>query len=181
MDDTRRRFTIADGMILIAASAASMVDLRPLLSDTALIFPWLWFALPRLICAGLAFTTALTAIRLRRPRPGREDLWCRPGWVACVSVAIGLAFGVVDATLSIAALIRQGPTVTALVMAVDVFQAVLFGAPAQVVVALAAAWTVLALSGRWRSESGWIDRAGRAIGVYWIVLAVLDLSSRFFA
>ena len=36
--------------------------------------------------------------------------------------------------------------------------------------AVALAWIVLFISGRWESESGWVDRAGRAIGFLWIAL-----------
>jgi hypothetical protein len=35
--------------------------------------------------------------------------------------------------------------------------------------AVAGAWLALALSGRWRPERDWLDRAGRALGVCWIV------------
>jgi hypothetical protein len=35
--------------------------------------------------------------------------------------------------------------------------------------AVAGAWLALVLSGRWRPEPDWIDRAGRAFGVCWIV------------
>jgi hypothetical protein len=30
-------------------------------------------------------------------------------------------------------------------------------------------WITLALTGRWRSERSWIDRAGRLIGVVWLI------------
>jgi hypothetical protein len=35
--------------------------------------------------------------------------------------------------------------------------------------AVAGAWLALALSGRWRPERDWLDRAGRVLGVCWIV------------
>jgi hypothetical protein len=34
-------------------------------------------------------------------------------------------------------------------------------------------WAVLVLSGRWRPEPSWIDRAGRIIGATWIGAVVL--------
>jgi hypothetical protein len=34
--------------------------------------------------------------------------------------------------------------------------------------AVAAAWMALLLTGRWRAEPSWIDRAGRILGVLWI-------------
>jgi hypothetical protein len=41
-------------------------------------------------------------------------------------------------------------------------------------VSIAASWFLLLITGRWRSERSWIDRAGRALGWYWI--AILPLS-----
>jgi hypothetical protein len=34
-------------------------------------------------------------------------------------------------------------------------------------------WVTMALGGRWRGESGWVDRLGRLIGVAWITFALL--------
>lgn len=36
--------------------------------------------------------------------------------------------------------------------------------------AVVAAWTALALSGRWRPEASWLDRAGCVCGGVWVVL-----------
>jgi hypothetical protein len=38
--------------------------------------------------------------------------------------------------------------------------------------AIAAAWLILALSGRWRPERTWIDRLGCLIGLAWIALEI---------
>ena len=39
--------------------------------------------------------------------------------------------------------------------------------------AVASVWIVMWLGGTWRAERSWIDRAGRALGVYWIMTSVL--------
>jgi hypothetical protein len=45
---------------------------------------------------------------------------------------------------------------------------------------VAAAWLLLWLGNGWRSESSWIDRAGRTLGFYWIVSGVFfDYALRF--
>lgn len=41
--------------------------------------------------------------------------------------------------------------------------------------AVLAVWMVLALSGRWRPESSWVDRLGRLLGATWVVIALLTL------
>ena len=35
-------------------------------------------------------------------------------------------------------------------------------------------WLVLILSGRWRPDRSWIDRAGTAIGAMWIAITVVE-------
>jgi len=39
--------------------------------------------------------------------------------------------------------------------------------------AAASVLIVLWLSGGWREDRSWIDRAGRALGIYWIAISVL--------
>jgi hypothetical protein len=40
---------------------------------------------------------------------------------------------------------------------------------------ITAVWGLLGLSRRWRAEPSWIDRAGRSIGILWIVLELCNL------
>ena len=39
--------------------------------------------------------------------------------------------------------------------------------------AVAVAWLTLALSGRWRPRPDWLDRAGRALGIFWLAIVPL--------
>jgi hypothetical protein len=39
--------------------------------------------------------------------------------------------------------------------------------------AIASVWIVMWLSGTWRADPSWIDRAGRALGIYWIMISAL--------
>ncbi|MDG3005358.1 hypothetical protein [Paludisphaera mucosa] len=41
--------------------------------------------------------------------------------------------------------------------------------------AVAVAWIILAAGARWRAEPAWIDRAGRALGGYFLICLVLSL------
>lgn len=36
-------------------------------------------------------------------------------------------------------------------------------------VSVGSAWAMLALSGRWRREPGWLDALGVGLGVFWLV------------
>ena len=34
------------------------------------------------------------------------------------------------------------------------------------------AWMALIVGGRWRSDPSWVDRLGRFLGVFWVLMAV---------
>ena len=98
-------------------------------------------------------------LRLRRPRPPWRALILQPGVVAAVAMVFGGFW--VYGWMQIVAPDRldsfTGPWI------VD-------GAT------VTAAWVVLALSRRWNSEPGWIDRLGRILGVTAIGTALLCLA-----
>jgi hypothetical protein len=39
--------------------------------------------------------------------------------------------------------------------------------------AVLSGWLTLALTGRWRSAAGWLDRSGRVLGWVWVALGLL--------
>lgn len=100
------------------------------------------------ILLGLSF--ALLLLRIVPPRPSWPELARQPGTVACAAAIVAL-FG----TFWFEEL-RPGPiSVAAMGVAV--------GLP----------WLGLALSRRWHAEGSWLDRAGRALGVCWLLAGAL--------
>ncbi len=179
--DGRRRFTIADGMILIAATAFALVAIRATLVDASgmTVSPWAW-AEPRLTWVGLAFTLAFLPIRLRRPRPDRAGLWRQPGWVACVSVMISLLVSLFQQVLSDATLILRRPVPRLRHVLEQIPQETLLRLPMHAVIVIVATWIVLHRGGQWNAEPGWVNRSGRAIAVYWVVINLLSWISVLF-
>jgi hypothetical protein len=185
-----RRFTLADGMILIAASALAI----PLLQRVwGLYFAEDFFTRPpmgwtfkdisdktssligNLFAHGVAMATlAVLAMRLSPPRPTLRRLARQPGMIACCAVVL---------TLVINDLVYVGRI--SLVGVDNPFQKGFSHELAKVVMdgvgysfntngyAVAAAWLTLALGARWRPEPSWSDRIGRAIGVFWIAMIPL--------
>lgn len=100
------------------------------------------------ILAGLSF--ALLLLRVVRPRPEWPELAWQPGAWACLA-AMAALFGVFWVEE-----LGHGPISVAAVGA-----------------AVALPWLGLALSRRWRAEKSWIDRAGRALGVCWLLAGAL--------
>ncbi len=58
-------------------------------------------------------------------------------------------------------------------------ETVFVGYAQQVSFSVAGAWLTLALSGRWKSETSWIDRLGRALGFAWIVTTIISWGRYF--
>ncbi len=172
-----RRFTIADMMILVVASAAAMVILRPYMPGHFIALGWIpsistdrWHLLRAWAwldgpgsCVVVPWMAALIAIRLRRPRPSRLRLAGQPGFVACVAVLVSLAPG-----LAWYAATRHRPGFQQTVGFQQAWSEILHWSSTAVV----GSWIALALTRRWRPEPSWVDRMGRALGAYWVVLLV---------
>jgi hypothetical protein len=180
-----RRFGLIDAMILLAATAtgiawgrydliatvqAKVIPTGAVFSDTMRTRP-VQFAdrmvtLRRGVLRLLScWTLAVLIIRLRPPRPRRVRLMCQPGMLA---VATATAYtAVIGAGFLLAFLIRAKykpawSDYTA--------QAIDLDSTAK---AIAAAWLILVLSGRWRPERTCIDRLGCLIGIAWIALEIV--------
>jgi hypothetical protein len=116
------------------------------------------------------WTVALLVLRLIPPRPDWESLVQRPGFAATLVASIVLLSLVVKGGMPVIFGVRPMylPLETSIWVALrsprtDVGHAVL------------AAWLVLALTRCWRPERTWIDRLGRALGVFWLVMIVVNV------
>jgi hypothetical protein len=174
----RRRFNMADGLIITAATATTLALLRDAPDWSHHVFiggnfagyghpPLALRVAARAIYALIPWTVAIFLVGLRQPRPPLRRLVLQPGMAACGAVVLWVGFK----TLLLLAMMIGVPQKRRLVTAFlgDGVALVSWAAPA-----VAGAWLVLALSGRWRPTQGWIDRCGRALGVSWLALEVLD-------
>jgi hypothetical protein len=166
-----RRFTILDGLIMIVPMAVGIVLARPFVDDFLDRLripdntPW-WFRHSGLVI-GLASRFVATELiglfvaGLLPPRQTPRRLSRQPGIVAVVAATAAMvAGGLIVVSLS---LFRRHPISSADEYSWPFFEARIFPA-------ISAAWIIQALTGRWRPESNWIDRAGRVLGAYWIIL-----------
>jgi hypothetical protein len=118
----------------------------------------LWYGFQLAESLIFVMTPVFFYLRLRRPRPPLRDLLRQPGVVAGLAMVFGLFWG-------------TGALLVLFPEKVDAMTA----APTAVGVAVAVAWGVLALSGRWRAEAGWVDRMGRLLGWAAIGTALLGI------
>lgn len=197
MTRSNRRFTMLDGMILIAASAVGFWLTRLRLPGVnwsqlpATIWALLWsppqggwtleygvgvtselsaLAIPSV----LAWTLAVPILRFKGPRPRWRRIWRQPGIVACAWVLVSLlGLAVIGAALFVSS--KSGTLFRG--MDEEVF---LFFGLASCGLAVIVAWATLILSGSWRRERSWVDRLGRVLGLIWIGYAALGFAVLFY-
>jgi|SRR5579864_3783320 len=164
-----RRFTVLDGMILVAATAAGFGLWRAAFFDPSRKSPAIWVPEPLLSTTALLYVSATPiiatemigylVIRFRKPRARFRRIMGQPGMVACVTA---LGFLVIGTMVLCRRLwpfwnLREREDVVLLEFA-----------SSPVGMAVLVAWAVQALSQRWRRERGWIDSLGMILGIYWI-------------
>jgi hypothetical protein len=124
------------------------------------------------------WSIGLFVLSLRRPRPRLRRLARQPGFVACGAVTLVAAIRLLGFFTLLARTIGNPRTFLTLSLGVlnafsvtGSYNSAYFAASAfGLSVAVAAAWLLLSVSGRWRSEPAWLDRAGRCLGAYWIAI-----------
>jgi hypothetical protein len=136
-----------------------------------------WSSLVLVRCAqpvAAAWTLGVLAASLWR-RPSARRLAHRPGAMACVAVVLAMIVA------GPANLLARHPNLTPAApfmarLPVYLGYALRFER-GECGLAVAAAWTAMALAGRWRPRPDAIDRLGRAMGVFWIAMILVTWAS----
>ena len=164
-----RPFTLSDAMALLAATAVGLALVCGLMEVPQLRSG----TLRRMgLAAPLAAAWALTllGLRLRRPRPSLRRLARQPGTAAGIMVLVALP--VAAGWLLAARTIDSFENLPPLILGRDGYPS--FERLTTTIGPLVlGAWLILALCGLRRPEPGWIDRLGRLLGAYWIVLSLV--------
>jgi hypothetical protein len=113
------------------------------------------------------WTLVLPLVQARRPGGLRRRLLREPGATACVAALLGIATG---------AAVMAGPALTGRLVGGrlrhDVTDWIAYFALEHLLAhagaAVAVAWALQALAGRWRPSRDWDDRLGRLLGALWI-------------
>jgi hypothetical protein len=163
-------------------------------SGLGIVVSYIQHALFASLPCGTVGTIAVLILRLRRPRPRLRRLARQPGMVAGLATTVVLCKHMIDGLVrftlgfltDVPSPVRlpnppfmYNRSLTAMPLPLPSFgqevirHPILNDSPYSVGIAIGVAWVVLALSGRFRPERSWIDRLGRAIGVYWIGVTLL--------
>jgi hypothetical protein len=97
-------------------------------------------------------------MRLRRPRPSRRHAFRQPGTAACLAVIVAGSLSLVANWRSLVVPLFGNPITYFLHGLLRLGYSVLL------------VWLTLALAGVWRPSPDWIDRSGRVLGVFLIVV-----------
>ncbi|WP_165234083.1 hypothetical protein [Aquisphaera insulae] len=185
----RRRFGLADAMVLIAASAVALAMTRsymrcfPALHEFLSREPYnrgvmgtrerLHACVPPLV----VLTAALLPLSLVRPqdrRPRRRLRLARsPGLTASSVSWVALTFALVRSLFDLSTSLRNTsfPGVGHLGLE-GIFTLRVVGIKDSLGPAVALTWLLLWLGGRWRAEPTRVDRLGRLLGALWIAIGV---------
>jgi hypothetical protein len=187
-----RKFTILDGMILVAAlaggfglrrAAEDILAGHGFTSDGAIV--WVLY---RIIEAEFPFLVTLTpavlAMRLRRPRPRWRRLMRQPGTAASCAALFPVAISLVglwNFARSLEQAVPQaitrpdgGPAFGVSIVIIPI-GAILGSCGSFIGVWVTGAWLILALSGRCSPEKSWIDRLGRLVGIGWLSILAMKV------
>jgi hypothetical protein len=138
----------------------------PLLMRRIEVAAWWAWGLSHCVAAS---TVALVALRLRGPRKPLGELAREPGTVACAAVLLAVVVDI-GSKLNYLAYWATGDREEGAFSSIEIVLT-----PRSEFLAVAAAWSVLAASGVWRPQPGWIDRAGVCLGIYWLASPPLYL------
>ena len=161
------RLSLADLMMLVAVAGAGLALFRPYLTafiEKRFHYSSPWFRTIEITYGAWSIVAAgwmilLLVLRYRRPCPHRGRLARRPGHVACCAAAVALVVGGLQELVQLASPRPDIPFS---------FQTLWIIVSMRVGPTVLGAWLLLALSGRWRADRGWMDRLGRLLGCCWI-------------
>jgi hypothetical protein len=163
-----RAIYLADMMLFVFATAVSIVATRSCIEEMQIFHHgfnnlgnWFVIASP----SAMSVTLVLLLIGLLDHPP---ELFRRPGFVACWVTALGTALKLSVRFISFMDHRRFTDLQLKSFFNYEfywVFSMDMGGW-------IAVAWMTLILSGVWRAERNWIDRLGRAIGVFWILAGI---------
>jgi hypothetical protein len=182
----RRPFRLLDSMILVAAIAAGC-SLTPACARSAqhsVDHWWLKLVKPEdlidwLVGAPLALSLlvipltamvmlALIPIRLVGPRPEIRRLVRQPGLNASCALAVAALFsGLPVAAGALVARLSPNEFFSMLLSKWLFLSGTMYGGAA-----IMASWLTLFVGGRWRAQASWVDRLGRAMAVFWLLVAI---------
>ncbi len=188
-------------MVLVATTGVAIFLARIYCQTMGAISEWWQFdpsltgmlgSLFRLVCIlqpiNIALASSLLILRSMRPRPRLTRMMRQPGTVACFAIVFVALFRIVQlaAGMALACIsgndwrdltLRMSEGTLPIGSLLDDFWLIAFTQTDELVphmcLAVGVSWAVVRLGGCCHPESTWIDRTGRILGAYYILLVPL--------
>jgi hypothetical protein len=175
-DPPVRRFTLADAMLFVAATAPGLVLLRIgaglglFSTERAPNAPWGREFIEYLATAGgcllVPIALLVLVLSLRGRRTQSRDIAQGPGFTACVALIVASVLPIAYFAVRVAKADGINRSIEISLNFNNSFGRLeLYGGPM-----IAGAWLALALSGRWRPRKTWLDRLGCLVGACYIIM-----------
>lgn len=168
------RFTVADAMLLIAATTPGLILLRialgfglfhdeppPKLPPGRALVEYFNLAGG---CILVSLSLTVLAMTARVPRSARRRLFGAPGFVACATIIPASILPVAYFGMNLATL--QDYTANLAVPYNNMFGRLVNCAAPMIV----GSWLALALAGRWKLRPIWTEWLGCGVGICWVVI-----------
>jgi hypothetical protein len=175
--ENARPFTLLDALVLVMALALGMAQVKAYYSTYATGPAEMeYFTIGRLTYAAWAGTLtpllfpigpALVALRLVTLRRPARRLTREPGLVAALVTGV---LGAAVFTERLLTGILPGPPHTSPLASRGILVEVMSSLSVLLGPAILSVWILQYLSGRWSPQANWIDRTGRALGIFWMIL-----------
>lgn len=173
----RPQFSLADAMILVAATTPGLVLIRIanglglFAADSSGKTP-LGRELVEYFCvAGGCILTplmlAVLVLRVRQLRPNPREAFQGPGFMACVAVLVATPLPVAYYVVAVILTIGDAFPIFSVPFN-NLFGRLAMGAGPMIV----GAWLAMVCLGRWKVSSSWADRLGCVLGILWILIYV---------
>lgn len=172
-----RRFTLADVMVLVAATTPGLIVLRAAVDlDLFNRAPnpkapagrnFIEYLSVSGGCILGSLTFAVLVLSLYKPRGKFREIIGGPGFVACAAVAAASVLPVAYFAIGMTCDTGLG-SLKAPLYVNNLFARLTHGAGPMI----GGAWIALALSGRWRPGPTWTDRLGCVLGISWICISL---------
>lgn len=195
MENPRRRFTILDGMAIVAVVAIGIWLFQANLQAVHVRWAWEPLKAPlgsvsmayRAACVlhpiMMVLAAVLLLLGLIPPRPRFNMAMRRPGTVACSAITCVAVIRLLRVIVGFVLCAFIGEDWKSFVFgiwndetenALDWFWLLFFvqteDLVAQTCISVAASWAVLKSSGCWHSDSGWLDQTGRVLGIFYLLI-----------
>jgi hypothetical protein len=174
-----RRFGLLDAMTLVVASAPILVILRDRFEfhrnfSAPSTYRTVDLGLAVINSLLLSSTLALVLMALRQPRARLRIALRRPGPAACLAASLAVIVMVTRFSIKVYSMQRSMSPHDP--FSLNYLYPWIAGEYLRVGFAVIGAWLMLVMVGSWRPEPSWIDRAGRLLGLGWILQTFLFLA-----